>query len=217
MKKIFIYIQLCLAFANTYAQQWSGSTSTTGTIIRNGNVVIQNEGSGLIIDADNEQRVGFMKYPGKYAGLWRNPNSPFEIGRVTGSITSPTAYSTDLFISENGNVGIGNTTPGTFKLAVEGKIGAREIKVTLTNPWPDYVFHKKYTLPSLASLEQYIAQHNHLPGIPSAKEVQENGGIDLGQMNAKLLEKIEELTLYLIELKKENQEIKKQLRKVAAK
>jgi hypothetical protein len=51
-----------------------------------------------------------------------------------------------------GSLGIGTTNPGTFKLAVEGKIGAREIKVTLTNPWPDYVFKKKYALPSLASL-----------------------------------------------------------------
>jgi hypothetical protein len=116
-----------------------------------------------------------------------------------------------------GNVCIGTTNPGTFKLAVEGKIAAREIKVTLQNPFPDYVFDKSYNLLSISSLEGYIKQHNHLPGIPSAKEVEVNNGFELGQMNNKLLEKIEELTLYVIELKKENEKIKQEVRKLSFK
>jgi hypothetical protein len=116
----------------------------------------------------------------------------------------------------SGNVGIGTDNPGTFKLAVEGKIGAREIKVTQTNPWPDYVFNNRYQLRSLASLEKYINQYKHLPGIPSAEEINKNGGIELGEMNRKLLEKVEELTLYVIELKKENEQIKKELQKVSS-
>ncbi len=117
-------------------------------------------------------------------------------------------------IDKNGNVGIGTTNTGPYKLAVEGKIGAREIKVTLSNPWADYVFDENYELRSLYSLEQYIKANKHLPGIPSASEVKKAGGVELGDMNVKLLEKIEELTLYVIELKKENKEIKDGLQKL---
>lgn len=113
-----------------------------------------------------------------------------------------------MTITEEGNVGIGTTDPGNYKLAVEGIIGAREIKVT-ANSWADYVFDKKYKLRNLKSLEKYINQYKHLPGIPSAQEVKENGGIELGDMNIKLLEKIEELTLYIIQLNKENDALKK--------
>jgi hypothetical protein len=107
-------------------------------------------------------------------------------------------------------VGIGTTTPNSFQLAVDGKIGAGEINVTLTRPFPDYVFTGSYQRMSLDSLNKYIQSEHHLPNIPTAKEVKDNG-IDLGEMNAKLLEKIEELTLYIIELKKENDQIKKEV------
>jgi hypothetical protein len=102
-------------------------------------------------------------------------------------------------MAANGNVGIGTTSPRE-KLSVNGKIRAHEIKVETTN-WPDYVFTKDYALPSLAEMEKHIKEKGHLSGIPSATEVKVNG-IDLGEMNAKLLQKIEELTLYLIEQNK---------------
>lgn len=114
-----------------------------------------------------------------------------------------------MTLTSDGKVGIGTTNPGTFKLAVEGKIGAREVKVTLQNPWPDYVFNNNYKLRSLYNLEQYIMANKHLPGMPSAEEVNKDGGIELGQMNAKLLEKIEELTLHLIELNKKVEKLEK--------
>ncbi len=110
-------------------------------------------------------------------------------------------------INSSGNVGIGTTNPGSYKLAVEGKIGAREVNVIATNPWPDYVFEKNYTLPTLESIKTYIDQNKHLPEVPSAKEVEKNG-VNVGEMNAVLLKKIEELTLYMIELKKENESLK---------
>jgi len=113
-----------------------------------------------------------------------------------------------LFLADNGNVGIGTDNPGTFKLAVEGKIGAREIQVTNNSPWPDYVFEKSYARMNLADLEAYINANKHLPGIPSAAEVQAAGGIEIGAMQQKQMEKIEELYLYVIELKKENQELR---------
>lgn len=127
---------------------------------------------------------------------------------------SPSAV-TLMKITNTGSVGIGTTAPGSYKLAVEGKIGAREVHVTM-QAWADYVFDKSYTLMKLQEVEAYIKAHKHLPNIPSAAEVQEKG-IDLGVMNAKLLEKIEELTLYVIELKKENDLIKEKVEKLEAK
>jgi hypothetical protein len=119
-----------------------------------------------------------------------------------------------LALNESGGgVGIGTANPGTFKLAVEGKIGAREIQVTLQNPWPDYVFNKNYRLRSISGLEKYIQQYNHLPGLPSAEEVSKNNGVELGAMNAKLVEKVEELTLYIIELNKKIEKLEAEHKK----
>ncbi|NQX37415.1 hypothetical protein SAMN05421820_103603 [Pedobacter steynii] len=108
-----------------------------------------------------------------------------------------------LVVTYTGNVGIGTSDP-TEKLSVNGKIRAHEIKVEVVN-WPDYVFAKSYKLHNLQETEKHIKEKGHLPGIPSALEVKENG-IDLGDMNAKLLQKIEELTLHLIKMEKENKQ-----------
>ena len=83
---------------------------------------------------------------------------------------------------------------------MNGSIRAQEIKVEIAN-WPDYVFAKDYQLPSLKQTEKHIKEKGHLPGIPSAEEVKANG-IDLGDMNAKLLKKMEEMTLIMIQLNK---------------
>jgi len=112
-------------------------------------------------------------------------------------------------VNFTGIVGIGTTTTGTHKLAVDGTIGAREITVEL-GTWSDFVFEPDYDLRPLAEVEEYINKNHHLPEIPSAAEVEENG-INLGEMNAKLLQKIEELTLYLIEQNKTNGEQNNQL------
>ena len=100
-------------------------------------------------------------------------------------------------IDIEGNVGIGTADSKGYRLAVNGNVRAREIKVENGN-WPDYVFARDYQLPSLQETEKHIKDKGHLPGIPSAAEVKANG-VDLGEMNAKLLQKIEELTLHLIE------------------
>ena len=115
-----------------------------------------------------------------------------------------------LKATQNGDIGIGTPTPNA-KLAVNGNIRAKEIKVE-NNNWPDYVFIKDYQLPTLQETEKHIKEKGHLPGIPSAAEVKTNG-IDLGEMNAKLLQKIEELTLHLIE---QNKMIKGQQQEIEA-
>ena len=109
-------------------------------------------------------------------------------------------------IYTEGKVGIGTTDfTGDHKLRVEGSIGAREIKVE-AGTWSDFVFFDNYELRTLEETEQFILENKHLPEIPSAAEVTENG-INLGEMNAKLLLKIEELTLYLIQEHKSNQNL----------
>lgn len=119
-----------------------------------------------------------------------------------------TPYTTDaLVIKNDGKIGIGTSNPGSFHLAVEGKIGAREIEVTLQTPWPDFVFSKDYKLKSLPEIEEFIKNEGHLPDVPSAKEI-ENNNINLGEMDAILLQKIEELTLHLIIMEKNNEELK---------
>ncbi|WP_127130856.1 hypothetical protein [Pseudoflavitalea rhizosphaerae] len=104
-----------------------------------------------------------------------------------------------MTITNTGNIGIGITAP-TEKLCVNGNIFTKKVKVTATG-WPDYVFHPSYKLMPLDQLERFIKANRHLPEIVPAKEVEENG-LDLGDNQAALLKKIEELTLYLIDLKK---------------
>lgn len=110
-----------------------------------------------------------------------------------------------------GNVVIGNvTTPNTnYKLFVEKGILTEKLKVAVstTANWSDYVFSKDYKLMPLEEVSLFVQKNKHLPGVPSAEEVVKEG-IDMATMDAKLLEKIEELTLYLIEIKKENAEMK---------
>jgi len=107
-----------------------------------------------------------------------------------------------LVISDvNDNVGIGTADTKGYKLAVAGNMIAESMKVKIQATWPDYVFTKSYELPTLQETEKHIKEIGHLPGIPSAAEVKANG-IDLGEMNAKLLQKIDELTLHLIEQNK---------------
>ena len=113
---------------------------------------------------------------------------------------SKLGYGESMRITPQGNIGIGTTETGTHKLAVEGTIGAREIKVE-ADGWSDFVFNKDYMLKDLEEVESFIEENNHLPDVPSEKDVLENG-IQLGEMDATLLQKIEELTLYMIEQNK---------------
>lgn len=122
-----------------------------------------------------------------------------------------------LFIQNGGYVGIGTDNPssaltvnGTIASTgqnVNGKITCKEVEVTLDG-WSDYVFEDRYVLRPLSEVEAFIKENKHLPGIPSEKEVVENG-LQVGEMNKKLMEKVEELTLYVIQLQKQIDELKK--------
>ena len=116
-----------------------------------------------------------------------------------------------IYCDGNGGVGIGTRKTQGFALSVYGKIRASDIiKVYPHNQWADFVFDKNYKLRPLSEVELFIKKNGHLPEIPSAAQV-EKEGVDLGAMDAKLLQKIEELTLYMIALKKENEQMKQEL------
>lgn len=124
-------------------------------------------------------------------------------------------------VTHQGKVSIGldptdiNTFNGNYKLYVADGVMTEKVKVAWRNSadWADYVFEEKYPLMPLAELRNFVRTNKHLPNIPSAEEVTENG-FDLAQMDAKLLEKIEELTLYLLEQQKQIDALEAQLNTV---
>ncbi|WP_421876483.1 hypothetical protein [Marinoscillum sp.] len=146
-------------------------------------------------------------------GIMRNSGKPH---RLEFNFEEDGAIINAMTMKHNGAVGINTSETGSHKLAVEGSIGAREVKVEASG-WSDFVFEPDYELLTLEEVEQHIQEKGHLPEIPNAAEVTQNG-INLGEMNAKLLQKIEELTLYMIEMNKrmnqveaENAELKKEV------
>lgn len=120
-----------------------------------------------------------------------------------------------LCADENGAVGIGvisgASIPAGSLLAVDGKITCEEVLVKLSENWPDYVFARDYPLAPLSEVKSYIEKHQHLPGIPNAATIQEEG-IELGEMQRRMMEKIEELTLYIIQLESDVKALKEKLK-----
>jgi len=105
-----------------------------------------------------------------------------------------------------------DATQDLFKVDANGYLYARKAVVTLANPYPDYVFEKDYKLFSINELDLFIKKYHHLPNVPSLAEVEANNKqIDIGEMQVKLLEKVEELTLYIIAQQKQIDAMKVQL------
>ena len=113
-------------------------------------------------------------------------------------------------VSGTGNVGIETLNPKGYKLAVEGTIAGRKVKVSQES-WADFVFKPAYELPSLEEVESFIIKHEHLPGIPAEKEITSEG-VDVGEMNKLLLQKIEEQMLYIIRLNKQVQQLSEEIK-----
>ena len=164
------------------------------------NGIVGNGDFGLIFDVDGQPTTisnsGFVIAP------WQNNTAGIKI-------------------LENGKVFIGNvtTTPGNYSLYVEKGILTEMVRVALKNSaqWADYVFHKDYKLKSLKEVEDFIQENNHLPNVPSSEEIVKDGGIDVSSMMVKQMEKIEELTLYIIKQQKEIDEMKSILIKLQSK
>lgn len=128
-------------------------------------------------------------------------------GELTfGAAITPTG-TPQMVLQWTGNVGIGTTNP-TYPLSVNGTIQAKEVLVN--TGWSDYVFDPGYPLRSLTDVAAYIKDNHHLPGIPSAAEVKEKG-VSLGDMQSKLLAKVEELTLHLIQAEQKNRDLEERL------
>ena len=108
-------------------------------------------------------------------------------------------------------MGIGTTDPGAYALAVEGTVGAREVVVTMDS-WSDFVFDDNYRLMPIGELRKFIKERHSLPGIPTENEVREKG-VSLGEMQKRLLEKIEELSLYVVD---QHAQIEKQQKLIEA-
>lgn len=119
------------------------------------------------------------------------------LGGRTDSFGLTLENGSSLFIN-GGNVGIGVVDTKGYQLAVAGKIVSEEVVVKLRQYWPDYVFSHTYRLPSLREVQKFILEHGHLPDVPDGETIKKSG-IALAEMNALLLKKIEELTLYAIE------------------
>jgi hypothetical protein len=203
---------------------------------RDGKVGVGRLASGYQLELANEYGLGLYKNSGNsfYGALNSNADSALVISSAFGSIFGgPPAkdillnpppgfllYSGRVGVGElsptakfhvNGNVMIGSGDPASgYSLSVNGKIICTEAKVQLNASWPDYVFKKGYSLLSLDDLEKYIRETNHLPGIPAATEIEKNG-VELGDMIRRLTEITEQLTLYIIQLKKENDRLSRQL------
>jgi len=204
---------------NTFTTFLNNSTEYM-RLAANGNLGIGNTNPGALLSVGSTSTRGTVAiYGGTDVPAISltdvRPSTPYSYtfyNGVSGSgnldIFDQNAVAYRFSITSSGNVGIGTTTPDT-KLAVNGTIHAKEVKVDLTG-WPDYVFKPKYNLPSLTSLKTYIDQNQHLPDMPSEAEVEKNG-INLGEIVKLQTKKIEELTLYLIEKEKQLAEQNKKL------
>jgi len=194
------------AVATSYVPRWNGSALATGSIYDNITAV----GIGTTSVGDCKfavQQSSATIATSKFLNTTKGANiSWIHFGNNGDWFIRSAANAGNVILQDQaaGTVCIGTTSPAAgFKLSVYGKIIAEEIRVKLAVNWPDFVFAEDYHLMPVEELKNHIALNNHLPGIPSAAEMEAQGGADLGEMQQKLLQKIEELTLYIIKQQEE--------------
>jgi hypothetical protein len=168
-----------------------GNNAPSNKLDVSGRMRLRNESAGVSagiwIDGTTTAQRGFIgAYDNNYMGFYGSGNTNWGL----------------LYNENTGQVNIGTATPATgYLLNVNGKIISEEVRVQLKAAWPDYVFEQDYKKLSLNELEKYVDENKHLPNIPSAAEVEKDGQ-HLGEIQRKMLEKIEELSLYILELNK---------------
>jgi hypothetical protein len=235
LKKVYsiqLLILLLIVFTgykNVYAQWLPSGATPDSMIYRTGNVGIGTNNPSEKLEV-KDGRISIVSYDSSedllkisnFDGLFTTP--ALRMGKVSTlghsegyACLSLSRYTDDSFDERiviraagnsyinpygDGKIGIGTINP-TEKLSVNGKIRAKEIIVN--TGWSDFVFEEDYNLRPLTEVEEFIKTNKHLPEIPTAKEVEENG-VSLGNMQSKLLQKIEELTLYIIEEDKKIEE-----------
>jgi hypothetical protein len=195
-----------------YAEQWNGPGNPNGTIWRPGNVAL---GFELTSDGKPPALLEIRRPLSGEGELLFSLRSVFKDATSDRfEVDTKHVYAGGARSKENilpgdydfavhraaaiGVVNINETIPSGYKLVVGGKILAEEVRIKLIKDWADYVFQPDYRLTSLPEVETFVHRHRHLPDMPSAAEV-EQAGVSLGEMQAKLLLKIEELTLHMIE------------------
>ncbi|SDW58088.1 hypothetical protein SAMN05444410_1049 [Hydrobacter penzbergensis] len=184
--------------------QYSASGNTIYSLQSNTTSLDQ----GGILEGYSNAVTSGSKAVGSIAFLRENTSTTALSSYTAFYTNSGGSVSEKMRITSGGNVRIGTNSP-TEKLSVNGNIRTQKLIGTQLG-WSDYVFDKNYKLRSLQNLETYINQNKHLPDVPAAKEVEEKG-ISVGDNQALLLKKIEELTLYVIDLKKESKRQQEQI------
>ncbi len=208
---------------SVYAQGWN--VDSPGIIWTNDNVGIGYEAppipfvvKGNMGTTDPDAPRLFLQRTAGSPILW-NFEAGLHVSENGFAITDLTNERQKLVIeSGDGNVffptsglGVGtDMVPEGYKMAINGKLIAEEIVVQLKTEWPDFVFSSDYDLRTLRDVEAYINTHGHLPDVPSAEQVSKEA-INVGNMSAILLQKVEELTLYVIELQKQNDMLQSQI------
>ncbi len=175
-------------------------------------------GTGINFYTSNEAAFGGAVFPTDTSlVIWSNSNSNnYLVLQPSWGNTGIGTYTPNAKFHLNGAQLIGSNSARIatgYSLSVDGKIMSEESTVLNSTSWPDYVFEDSYNLMPLEEVERRVKSEKHLPNIPSASEIDEKG-INLGDMNRRLIEKVEELTLYLIELKKENKALNERLSKL---
>lgn len=186
------------AVINSSGNMGIGTTSPSSRLDVAGRVRVVQNGEALALDG-NQPNIGFW-FNGAYRSfISQSATNLLYIGVNAGN----------LRLDATGHVAIGNVvaTTNEFKLTVSGKVLCEELRVRLQSAWPDYVFGEQYKLMPLDQLGRFIQENKHLPNIPAASEMEE-AGLEVGEMQRRMMEKIEELTLYILELKKDNDKLK---------